>query len=320
MLDTAPGLFCNPLGIAQIGDPFILKTQNNGYWLYATSSGYGFRCWHSADMTQWEDKGLCYDVRNDPKGWGKICFWAPEVTEHGGKYYMYYSAAVKGRRYRTAVAVADAPGGPFFDAHGGPLFDFGYAAIDPNLLIDDDGQLYLYFSRVCVGGRIKLVKGTLTNELYVLKLKDFLTPDGEAKMILSPSQRWETASKLVHILEGPFALKRGGRYYLMYSGGSYTKRGYSVGYAMSERPDGGFVKAEENPVLTAGGRTDISGTGHNSVAASPSGRELWCAYHSHTDPAKGGGDRQLCLDRITFEDGGRLIVHGPTLEAQKMPE
>jgi arabinoxylan arabinofuranohydrolase len=44
---------------------------------------------------------------------------------------------------RIGVAVADSPTGPFRDAIGRPLV--GNGQIDPTVLIDDDGQAYLYW-------------------------------------------------------------------------------------------------------------------------------------------------------------------------------
>jgi hypothetical protein len=39
-------------------------------------------------------------------------------------------------------------------------------------------------------------------------------------------------------------------------------------------------------------------------------------YHCHTDPLKGGGNRQVCIDRIRFREDGSIEVLGPTTVSQ----
>ena len=86
---------------------------------------------------------------------GVANFWAPEVYERGGKFYMLYSADWKENptneleNFRIGVAVADKPTGPFKELFDKPLFDPGYPVIDGNLIDDEDGRTYLYFSRCC---------------------------------------------------------------------------------------------------------------------------------------------------------------------------
>ena len=38
---------------------------------------------------------------------------------------------------------------PFSDLYDRPVFDPGYPVIDANVLWDDDGRVYLYYSRCC---------------------------------------------------------------------------------------------------------------------------------------------------------------------------
>lgn len=83
--------------------------------------------------------------------WATDCFWAPEVYERDGKYYLWFSANWKENptqeqeNFRIGVAVADKPTGPFKDLSDRPVFDPGYPIIDANILFDDaSGDLPLY--------------------------------------------------------------------------------------------------------------------------------------------------------------------------------
>lgn len=71
---------------------------------------------------------------------GDSGFWAPEVYERNGKFYMLYTA-----QEFLAMAVSDSPTGPFTKTSDEFIIS-DYRAIDGNILFDDDGSIYLYFS------------------------------------------------------------------------------------------------------------------------------------------------------------------------------
>lgn len=309
------GFFQNDLGITQIGDPFVLKAADGYYYMYCTSAPNGFYCWKSTDMLTWTDKKMCYVQA--PDSWNVDCFWAPEVVEYEGKYYMYYTAKNKNDSLRIGLSVSDKPDGPFVDPKNEPFFDFGYAAIDANVLIDDDGNKYLYYARDCSEN---IDNGIRKSEIYGVQLSDdLLSVKGEAIKLLSPEQKWEIASGDTRWNEGPEMIKNNGIYYMSYSANFFASPAYSLGYATSENPLGPFVKAEENPILTSGTRKDVSGTGHQSFTLSPDGTEIWAVYHSHTDMVNPGGDRKVNIDRAGFTKDGKLYINGPVTTVQPAP-
>lgn len=135
---------------------------NGKYYMYGTGGGAknGFAAYSSTDLMQWEHEGQVYYASN-ANGWSDStaawngAYWAPEVYEYKGKFYMFYSAQWKQNpnkeleNFRIGVAVADSPTGPFIDLTNNPVFDPGYPAIDANVLFDKSGRIYLYYSRVC---------------------------------------------------------------------------------------------------------------------------------------------------------------------------
>lgn len=60
----------NPIGgMTNIGDPFVLKDEDQ-YYMYATSAAtIGFRAWQSDNMVDWEEKGLVYDIEQQTNQW-----------------------------------------------------------------------------------------------------------------------------------------------------------------------------------------------------------------------------------------------------------
>lgn len=313
--DNTENYYMNPSTINDIGDPFVMKASDGFYYLYATSAEDGFLCWKSANLVDWSEPVKVFTA--DADSWAEESFWAPEVVEFNGTYYMFYTAKGGGYSLRIGVATSDSPAGPFVDALGKPLFDLGYAAIDANVFVDEDGQKYLYFSRDCSENK---VDGVMTSQIYGVRLSDdLLSIEGEPVLLLTPEQDWELRSESPLWNEGPEMIKHDGTYYLTYSGNCYADREYSVGYAASQEPLGGFVKYENNPVLTAGKNRQVSGTGHAGFAWSPDGTELFMIYHDHVVPDQGGNFRQMAMDRVVFEEDGTLTVNGPTLYFQPIP-
>lgn len=309
----------NPLNIKHIGDPFVLKTTEGKYYCYPTSDiNVGFKAWSSENLVDWKEEGHVYLAGED--AWGHNRFWAPEVVEHEGKFYMYYTAGwKKNNSLRIGVAVSQSPTGPFIDVKDGPMFDFGYAAIDAHVYIDEDDKKYLYFSRDCSEN---VRNGVNQSEICGIELDDnMIDIKGEPVLLASPEQLWELKSveKYNRLWnEGPFVLKKNGIYYLMYSGNCFASEDYALGYATSRNPLGPFIKYENNPVLASNG-DEISGPGHHSVTTSLDGKELFVVYHIHTNPKEGGGDRQVCIDRMGFQEDGSIYIYGPTNTEQQLP-
>ena len=87
--------------------------------------------------------------------------YAAQAVCRGGKYYWYVSTD----RCGIGVAVSDRPEGPYRDALGRPLLtnadcfvsDHSWACIDPTVIIDDDGQAWLFWGN---------------GECYYVRLKD----------------------------------------------------------------------------------------------------------------------------------------------------
>lgn len=105
--------------------------------------------------------------------------------------------------------------------------------------MDSDGQAYLYVSttHACRPGCSPV------REISVLGLtSDLLEASTARQPLLSADPGgWEQAP-WAPVVENPWMVKRGGRYFLLYSGGSYLGP-YGMGYASSTSPTGPFNKA-----------------------------------------------------------------------------
>jgi beta-xylosidase len=305
----------------------------------------GFKMYSSTDLKSWKDEGRIYQG-NTENSWNVSNFWAPELYEIEGRYYLLFSADWRENpsneleNFRIGVAVSDKPTGPFNDLYDRPIFDPGYPVIDGNLLFEK-GKVYLYYSRCCYKNPVESEvaawarKEGLFDEIeeswvYGVEMKpDFSGIIGEPQTLLRPpfskadsQTEWESRSVTSGEVnrrwtEGSFIFKANNLYYMMYSANFFGGQNYAVGYATSSSPLGPFTKAANNPVLQKnvehGGI--VTGTGHNSVTWSPDGKEMLCVYHGRT--SKTGNQRMVFIDRMEVLSDGRLVVHGPTIGNQQ---
>lgn len=345
--------YTNPLAV-KFGDPYVLFTGGR-YYMYGTGgeADKGFAAYSSTDLVNWKSEGQVYFHHNkngwsDPTAAWEGAYWAPEVYEVKGNYYLFYSAQWKENptreveNFRIGVAVADRPTGPFVDLANRPIFDPGYPIIDANVLFDKNGKAYLYYSRCCYKhpvesevARWAKAKGWFTeieeSWVYGVELKpDFSGVVGGPVLLLRPpvsmsdkQAEWESrsvTSKEVNRrwTEGSVAFRKGDLYYMMYSANYFGGKNYAVGYATAKSPLGPFTKAANNPVLQKNvdkGGT-VTGTGHNSITYSPDGTEMFCVYHGRTTAT--GDERVVFIDRMQVKNG-KIAVYGPTTSPQKRP-
>lgn len=336
----------NPIPL-KFGDPYLLHASDGRYYMYGTSMADGFEAFVSDDLLNWESCGRIYQGGGQDQ-WCVDCFWAPEVYERDGKYYLFFSANYRenptneGENFKIGVAVSDSPAGPFTDLMNRPVFNPEYPIIDANVYFDDEaGRCYLYFSRCCYKHSVESeIADSLRQAgsypeieeswVYGVELKpDFSGIIGEPQLLLAPPTRlddvqaeWESRSATQgeanrRWTEGSFLIKEGQTYYIMYSANCYQGKNYAVGYATGQNPLGPFQKAANNPVLqenvSRGGT--VMGTGHNMVITMPDGNR-YCVYHGRM--SDNPDERVVLMDRMDISEEGILTVDGPTTEPQQI--
>ncbi len=242
------------------GDPFIML-HNDIYYAYGTNAADGIEVYTSSDLKEWKKEDKLALHKDD--SYGDKWFWAPEVYNVNGKFYMYYSADE-----HICAAVSDSPIGPFVQQEQKPMLD-GEKAIDNSLFIDDDGKSYLFFDRFNDG--LNIWVGELEEDLITLKTET-LHP------CIHVSQEWEEVWPRVN--EGPFVIKHNGTYYMTYSANSYESQFYGIGCATATDIFGEWTKYEDNPLLQKPG--DLVGIGHGALFYDKDDK-LRIVFHAHKD-------------------------------------
>lgn len=272
----------NPVLPGYFADPSLFFAEGT-FWICSTTDGYGweagpFVAWRSENLVDWSFRGLIY-----PEVSGKRN-WAPSaLVERGGKYHLFFS-----KELQIHVAVARSPEGPFEDALGGrPLIPKGFRAdtqsIDSEVLVDADGQAYLYWG----GG-----------PTYVARLRpDLLALEGEPVRI-------PTNEKFGYV-EGPFPFRRGGKCYLIGAASGYHD--YHIIYGISDSPLGPFAFPDDNPITLVDWEEGVWGPGHGSAFQRPGTDEWYLAYlKDFPREVVSPIPRQVAIDRLEFRPDGTI--------------
>ncbi len=164
--------------------------------------------------------------------------------------------------------MAEQPTGPYRTVALPWFEDFG-SNIDAHLFVDA-GRPYLFFDKVGA------TDGVIWGQIFAVELDATLERAmGEPVFISGASQPWEKPGSRNETNEGAFVFKRGGRYYLTYSGNGYRDPDYGIGYETADTPLGPWTKSAANPILRRDDAAGVSGPGtarscHPPTAASGS--------------------------------------------------
>ncbi|GJM64218.1 family 43 glycosylhydrolase [Persicobacter diffluens] len=192
--------FLNARAQAPSHDPSTMIRNNDGrYWIFTTGDGIWAMSSSNPDFTDWRVENTVFPIGTYPswidnyvQDFGGF-FWAPEVFKRNGQYYLYYSCAGTGAPAAIGFATASDLSGPWTDRG---LIVAGNNAIDPAILQDDDGSVWMTW-------------GNWQSGIDILRL--------------DPNTGYRADGNTYHLVsgevEGPSILKRDGYYYLFYQRG-----------------------------------------------------------------------------------------------------
>lgn len=135
----------------QIRDPFVFPDdKEKKYYLFGSTDkniwgkGIGFDVYIGDDLEHWE--GPFPVFRPEENFYSEENFWAPEVHEYRGKYYMFATFLRKDNRKRgTGILVADHLRGPFIPHSEQPVTPEDWFSLDGTLYIDEQERPWMVF-------------------------------------------------------------------------------------------------------------------------------------------------------------------------------
>ena len=228
----------------------------------------------STDMVNWTDHGEIASLRNFKWVGTDNGAWAPQCIRRNNKFYMYCPVP---NGMGIGVLVSDSPYGPFKDPIGKPLIKNSVHDIDPTILIDDDGQAYLYWGNP---------------NLYYVKLnEDMISYSGE--IVNEPT-------KPANYQEGPWVWKRNGHYYLSYASTCCPE---GIGYAMSNTPTGPWeykgmiMEGDQRSSGNHPGIIDFKGNSYVFGFNYSIGQKTMSKHYER---------RSICLENLTYNADGSI--------------
>ena len=210
-------------------------------------------CWSTpvTDLTDWRYEGIIYQTAQDPfinKKWQHM--YAPDVAQGpDGRFYLYYGLGFKNQ---VNIAVCDTPAGKYA-YYGYVQYPDGSAygskkkeplRFDPAVLADDDGKVYLYTGFSSSAGQARLMSAILgvyidgAGNAVVRLDSDMKTVITEPKRVIPGHETSKGTGFEGHeFYEASSIRKFNEKYYAIYS----SVLSHELAYAVSDRPDGGFV-------------------------------------------------------------------------------
>lgn len=247
-------------------DPSIGR-EGNSYYVFATGAAPGggqipIRC--SKDLTYWQFCGRVFDEIPD---WIRKAsprtkdLWAPDISYFNGKYHLYFAYSAFGVNTSGIALVTNEtldPTSPKYHWKDEGLVlkstaadDFN--AIDPNIVLDDEGHPWLSFGSFWSGIKMRRIDGVTgklsqtDTRLYSLASRAKPANAEPAPQGLPPN--WEA-------IEAPFIVHHDGFYYLFVSFDLCcrgTKSTYRTMVGRSSDVTGPYVDANGVAMLQGGG-------------------------------------------------------------------
>ena len=279
-----------PVGdVRNVHDPALIK-EGQTYYLFSTRAGIAVRC--SEDLVRWR---LCGDVFGHLPGWavedvkGLRGLWAPDISFFNGRYHLYYSASTFGSN-RSSIGLVtnrtlDLASDKYRWEDQGKVVGSAAAddwnAIDPNIVLDEEGQPWLSFGSFW--GGIKMRKlDPATGKL-----------SAEDQTLYSLASRPRT-KELPGAIEAPLIIRKNGYYYLFVSF-DFCCRGvnstYNIRVGRSRKVTGPYVDRSGRPMMEEGGTLVLAGEGrwrgpgHCAILQEKGGDKL--VYHAYDAERRG---------------------------------
>jgi arabinan endo-1,5-alpha-L-arabinosidase len=286
----------------RVHDPVLIK-EADIYYLFSTGPGLPVRT--SKNLINWEPAFPAKVFAKTPAWVAETVpnqhdFWAPDITFYNGKYHLYYSVSTFGKN-TSVIGLAtnttlNSKADEFEWVDEGLVIasqsSDDYNCIDPNFVLDNDGQPWLAFGSFWSGIKMHRLdaNGKLSSEdTELYSLADRKTPP--------------------NALEAPFILFKNGYYYLFVSFDFCCRNinsTYHVRVGHSPTITGPYVDHEGTSLLEGGG-TQVTfeterfkGPGHNAIFQE-NGTD-YIVYHAYD--ADNGGTPQLRIAPLFWNEEG----------------
>ncbi|MDB5247314.1 MAG: arabinan endo,5-alpha-L-arabinosidase [Segetibacter sp.] len=297
-------------------DPVMIQ-QGGTYYMFCT--GFGITVYTSPDMKNWTKRS---PVFAKPPEWALKAvrgfrghIWAPDISFHNGKYYLYYAVSAFGKNTSCIGVVVnktlDSTSADYKWEDQGKVIQSVpgrdlWNAIDPNLIVDESGTPWLTF-------------GSFWEGMKLVKLNQDFTAVAQPEVwhtVARRERKFEVPDSVAGnaAIEGPFIFKKD-KYYYLFVSWDYCcraeKSDYKVVVGRSEKVTGPYLDKNGVSLFLGGGSLVVQGdnkswfgAGHNS-AYTFNGKD-YIVYHGYD--AQDKGRSKLIIEALNWENGWPVAV------------
>jgi arabinan endo-1,5-alpha-L-arabinosidase len=284
----------------RIHDPSTIVAADGAYWIFGT--GKRVLAAKSTDLLAWTrlapalPAAPAWALEIAP-GNKDAHYWAPDVIKIRDRYHLYYSVSEFGKN-TSAIGLATSPtldpSSPDYRWEDRGIVirsgaDDDFNAIDPSVLLDAGGRLWMAF-------------GSFWGGLFLVEL------DPATGLRLAPDSPLHHLADSAEI-EAPTLVRRGDYHYLFINEGLCCRgkaSTYRIRVGRSRAITGPYLDDQGRDLRAGGGREflgtsgDFIGPGHPTIL-NENGRE-WVAVHFYDGTRD--GQPTLALRRLAWTDDG----------------
>ncbi|MBN1953372.1 MAG: family 43 glycosylhydrolase [Bacteroidales bacterium] len=292
----------DPAPMVYNGRVYLYTTHDEDETVDNFFTMYDWRCYSTADMVNWTDHGAVASLKDFKWSERTNGAWAPQCIERNGKFYLYCPIHGDG----IGVLVADSPEGPFIDPIGKRLIESDniWLDIDPTVIIDDDGQAYLFW------GNPALKYAKLNEDMISC---DMSLGDNGVKSVEMTHEGFGTKEGrdgeiVTTYTEGPWVYKDNDIYYLVYAAAGIPEY---IAYSTSSSIEGpweykGFIMERAD---------QLAFTNHPGIIDFKENSYFF--YHSQGLPGGEGFRRSVCVEQFSYNADGSIPLLHPTKDGVK---
>lgn len=299
-----------------VHDPVMIQ-QGKTFYLFSTGTGISVHS--STDLENWTKLKPVFER---PPGWAlqtvpgyKGHTWAPDISYHKNRYYLYYSVSAFGKKTSCIGLAANKtldPTAPEYkwEDHGKVIQSVPgrdmWNAIDPNLVVDENNTAWLTFGSFWNG--LKLVRLDTTFGAIQEPQEWYTVASRPRRAAFADSAGGNAA------IEAPFIFRKNDYYYLFVSR-DYCCRGeksnYKVVVGRCKKIIGPYIDKAGLPMNKDGGSLLVQGdgqqwfgVGHNAVY-NFNGQDFFVC---HGYDAKDKGRSRLIIRKLAWDNDGWPMV------------
>lgn len=291
--------------LTQRADPHIYKHTDGYYYFTATVPNYDrIILRRSTTISGLSEAAETTIWRKHETGEMGAHIWAPEIHFIDNKWYIYFASAPAEdiwviRPYVLECSDENPLDGTWIEK-GKIELNFESFSLDATTF-EHKGTRYLVWAQS---------DNSVNSNIYIAKMKDPWTIEGEQVLLSRPELPWETIGFKVN--EGPYVLQKNGKLFLTYSA-SATDHNYCIGLLTADEHSDllaptSWVKSQ-TPVLSTNVDINEFGPGHSSFTIGEDGITDILVYHARTykeivgDPLD-NPDRHTFIKTIKWNDDG----------------